>query len=55
MTLLQDFNSLDQYLVNSSDLFLALMRQKQLTAPLVVRSFLDQHQIEAFTKVKEID
>ncbi|ROT47123.1 PD-(D/E)XK nuclease family protein [Candidatus Cardinium hertigii] len=43
ITLLQDFNYLDTYLIHAADLFLALMHQKQLTTPLEIRNFLDQN------------
>lgn len=53
-TLLQDFNCLDKYLINSSALFLALMRQKQLTVAVTSPSFLDQNQSDAFKNAMDL-
>ncbi|WP_339044367.1 PD-(D/E)XK nuclease family protein [Cardinium endosymbiont of Tipula unca] len=40
ITLLQDFNLLDTYLLNSSNLFLSLVRQKQLATSVPINNFI---------------
>lgn len=50
ITLLQDFNLLDKYLLNSSDLFLSIIRQKQLNTPLTINNFILNNESETLNK-----